>query len=106
MVSAIRNRKFQLVMGRKGPTKSELKNRMAARKSIVASRLIKVGEKFTESNIDVKRQAFISPMDWDNVIGRKATRDFVADEMIERYSLYIITTANQKMTDPVKELAK
>lgn len=84
MVSAVRNIEVSIGNGEKIPTKSELKNKIVARRSIVASRSIKVGEKFTENNIDVKRPGTgISPMCWDDVIGRKATRDFNADELIE-----------------------
>jgi N,N'-diacetyllegionaminate synthase len=38
----------------------------------------------TENNITVKRPGIgINPMEWDNVIGRKAIHDFKEDELIE-----------------------
>lgn len=68
----------------KKPTESELKNIDVVRKSIVASKDISKGEIFTEENITTKRPGNgISPMRWNEVIGRKALRSFVEDEIIE-----------------------
>lgn len=84
MVAAIRNVEQALGEGRKRPTDSELKNRLIARKSLVASRAIAVGERFGAANLTAKRPGSgISPMRWDEVVGRQAPRDFAADEMIE-----------------------
>ena len=50
----------------------------------MASRAIRAGEAFSESNLAAKRPGTgISPMRWDEVLGRKAPRDFAPDEMIE-----------------------
>ncbi|HNR95297.1 MAG TPA: SAF domain-containing protein, partial [Kiritimatiellia bacterium] len=66
------------------PSPSERKNIPVARKSIVASGDIAAGEKFTEKNITAKRPGTgISPMKWDDVIGRTAKRAYQTDEMIE-----------------------
>lgn len=85
MVRAIRN--IEAAMsgdGVKRPSLSEAKNREVARKSLVASRAIAQGEIFTESNVTAKRPGTgISPMRWDEVIGRRASRDFACDELIE-----------------------
>jgi len=60
-----------------------VKNEAIARKSLVAARAIQKGELFTPDNITVKRPgAGISPMRWDEVIGRTANRDFDKDEQI------------------------
>ena len=84
MVRAIRNVEKALGSGIKKPSPSELKNLPIARKSIVARRAIKKGEIFTEENLTVKRPGTgISPMRWNEVLGRKAPRDFKQDEMIE-----------------------
>jgi len=84
MVRAIRNIERALGNGIKKPSPSELKNKPIARKSIVAAKNIKKGEVFTEENITVKRPGSgISPMRWDEVLGRIARRDFSADELIE-----------------------
>lgn len=83
MVKSIRNIEKALGNGIKVPSKSEIKNIEIARKSIVASRRIKKGEKFTEENLSCKRpQQGISPMKWMQVIGKTAIKDFEKDEMI------------------------
>jgi N,N'-diacetyllegionaminate synthase len=84
MVTAIRNIEKALGDGNKIPAKSEIKNIAIARKSIVAKRNIKIGELFTEENITTKRPGNgISPMKWNDILGTKAKRDFVEDELIE-----------------------
>ena len=84
MVDGIRNIERALGDGIKRPTVSESRNKLVARKSIVASCAIRAGEVFTIENIAAKRPGTgLSPMLWDQVIGRKATREFAADELIE-----------------------
>ena len=84
MVAAIRNIEYALGDGIKRPTPSEEKNRLVARKSLVAARAIQSGELFSPSNVAVKRPGTgLSPMRWDEVMGRTAPRDFAADELIE-----------------------
>ena len=83
MISGIRNIEKALGTGIKKPSLSELKNKFVARKSIVAATPIKEGETFTEMNITVKRPGTgITPMRWDEMIGRKAGRDYKTDEII------------------------
>jgi N,N'-diacetyllegionaminate synthase len=85
MVEGIRNIELAMGTGIKEPTKSEIKNKVVARKSIVASKMIKTGEQFTTGNICVKRPGNgISPMLWDKVIGISAKRDYQIDELIEQ----------------------
>ncbi|MGY5850481.1 N-acetylneuraminate synthase [Salegentibacter sp. F14] len=85
MVEFIRNiEKAISGNGKKEPSKSEMKNKDIARKSIIASKEIKKGDKFNEDNLTVKRPGNgISPMEWDNVLGQTANRDFKEDELIE-----------------------
>lgn len=84
MVEAIRNVETALGRANKQVTSSESVNIIAARKSIVASTKIKQGELFTEDNLTVKRPGNgLSPMLWDEVIGKTAYRDFNVDELIE-----------------------
>jgi N,N'-diacetyllegionaminate synthase len=53
------------------------------RKSIVAKKEIQVGEIFSETNLSVKRPGTgISPMDWDNVIGKISNHYFNKDDQI------------------------
>ncbi|WP_299231509.1 N-acetylneuraminate synthase [uncultured Bacteroides sp.] len=84
MVKSIRNIEQALGSGHKTVSESERKNIEIARKSIVAAKDIKEGEIFTEDNITVKRPGNgISPMEWENVIGKAAKRDFQEEELIE-----------------------
>lgn len=84
MVSGIRNIEKAMGDGVKRPGPSELKNKPIARKSLVAACPIQAGEPFTEANLMAKRPGTgISPMRWDEVIGRQAPRNFAPDELIE-----------------------
>lgn len=83
MIDGIRNIERALGDGIKRPSVSELKNRSIARKSLVAIRSIRAGETFTTDNVGAKRPGTgLSPMRWDEVIGRVATNDFAVDELI------------------------
>jgi len=84
MIKAIRNIEIALGNGIKKPSKSESKNIEIARKVLVAKRDIKKGEKFSEENLTVKRAGKgISPMRWEEIIGKVANRNFKEDEKIE-----------------------
>lgn len=85
MVTSIRNIEMAISgSGIKEPSFSEIKNIVIARKSIVAQKDIKKGDIFTEDNITVKRPGNgISPMKWDEVLGKPAIRDFKEDVLIE-----------------------
>jgi N,N'-diacetyllegionaminate synthase len=85
MVKAIRNIERAISgNGVKEPSLSEQKNIAVARKSIVASQIIKKGAFFTEKNLTTKRPGSgISPMLWDQIIGTKANKDFQEDDLIE-----------------------
>ncbi len=83
MVSAIRHIEKALGDGNKKITSSELKNLNVVRKSVVAKHTIKKGELFSEENLTTKRPGNgISPMQWYELIGRKAVKDFEKDELI------------------------
>lgn len=85
MVTAIRNiEKAMRGSGLKEVSASEEKNKPIARRSIVAATNIAKGDIFTEENLIVKRPGTgISPMLWNEVIGKKAKKDFLEDELIE-----------------------
>ena len=84
MVECIRNIEVAMGDGIKEPTKSELKNKTVARKSIVAKTNISKGEVFSEDNLTTKRPGNgISPMRWNEIIGKIANRDYEEDELIE-----------------------
>ena len=84
MVSQIRNIEIALGDGVKTLTPSESENINVARRSIVAKLNIQKGEIFTELNLTTKRPGTgISPMQWNRIIGSKAWRSFVEDEIID-----------------------
>jgi len=84
MVDAIRNIEAAMGLANKKPTKSENKNKLLIRKSIVAKKTIKLGETLNVSNVTIKRPGTgISPMRWNKILGRKAIRKFIKDELIE-----------------------
>lgn len=84
MVSSIRNIEQVLGDGVKRPSPSESANVDIVRKSIVAAVPIGSGEEFTERNLTTKRPGSgISPMRWDDLIGKIASRSFEPDDLIE-----------------------
>lgn len=84
MVVGIRKIESALGSNIKQVSESEMTNVAIVRKSIVAAANIKRGDKYTEKNITTKRPATgISPMLWDEIIGKTADRDYKVDEMIE-----------------------
>ena len=83
MVLAVRNIEKALGNGIKKPSPSESKNIYAARKSIVAACDIKIGEKFTDTNLRVKRPGIgINPMKWNEIIGKTAKKNYSRDDII------------------------
>lgn len=84
MIASIRNIELALGSPVKQPTESEIKNRMVARKSIVAKTVIQEGEIFTTDNITTKRPGNgISPMKWYDILGKKADKRYSEDDLIE-----------------------
>ncbi len=83
MVESIRNVEQSLGNGIKIPTRSEIKNKDIARKSLVASQNIKEGEYFSSEKLDMKRPGNgISPFYYWDIQGYKAIKDFKIDEEI------------------------
>jgi N,N'-diacetyllegionaminate synthase len=84
MVQGIRSVEVALGAADKPLTNSERENISVARKSIVAVRPIKLGEKFDIQNIGIKRPGTgISPMRFYELIGRASPRNYNPDELIE-----------------------
>ena len=84
MIDGIRNIEEALGDGIKRLMPSEASNLWVIRQSIVASRKIKIDELFTTENLATKRAGSgISPMRWEEVLGKKAIRDFHENELIE-----------------------
>jgi N,N'-diacetyllegionaminate synthase len=83
MIRSVRVVEAALGTPLKQPTDSERPNRRLARKSIYAARSIRAGEAFSEENLTVKRpEDGISAMEWPNLIGHIAPRDFAAEELV------------------------
>ncbi|MBN1521878.1 MAG: N-acetylneuraminate synthase [Candidatus Aureabacteria bacterium] len=83
MVTSIRKIEKALGDGVKQPTPAENKIGLAVKKSIFAKKKIKRGDRLTEENITTKRPAGgISPLKWDEIIGRKANRDYEINDQI------------------------
>ncbi len=84
MVKAIRTVEQSMGNGTKVPMPLELKNRPIARKSLVARKNIKKGERYTKNNLTVKRPGTgINPMNYWSVIRDKAHDNFYEDEIIK-----------------------
>ncbi len=84
LVDGVREIEAAIGDGIKAPAPVELANRMVARKSLVAATKIAAGDVFTCDNLTCKRPGVgISPADFWEWQGRRASRDFAADEPIE-----------------------
>ena len=83
MVEAIRVIELVLGDGVKKPGASELNNRNITRKSLVAATNIEEGEIFTSENVSIKRPGTgIQPLHYWDVLGRKSTKSYLADELL------------------------
>ncbi|WGE89085.1 N-acetylneuraminate synthase [Actinobacillus arthritidis] len=83
LCEGIRAVEKSLGCSKKVVTRSEMKNKIVARKSIIAARAIKKGEVFTVENLTTKRPGNgISPMFWYEVLGKTAEQDFEEDQLI------------------------
>jgi N-acetylneuraminate synthase len=84
MVAAVRQVELALGSAIKSPAPSEIKNILIARKSLVARRAIRAGERFDEVNLTAKRPSGgMSPTRYWDVLGTIATRDYAEDEPID-----------------------
>ena len=84
MIDGVRKITIALGSGVKKVSSSERKNIKIARTSIVASKEIKKGEKFTIKNLTIKRPGNgISPMKLFKVIGKIAKKSFSKDKLIK-----------------------
>lgn len=84
MVQAIRNIELAISgSGEKLPSKSELPNRLIARKSLYLRFNVKKGELLTEENlIPLRPGDGINPMQWPFIVGLKATKDLIAGQQL------------------------
>lgn len=83
MVSAIRNVELAMGDGSKAPTASEMGNRIAARRSLIALEPIGPGDLFTADNLGSKRPgAGVCPMRYWEFLGTSASKAYSADEQL------------------------
>jgi N-acetylneuraminate synthase len=67
----------------KEPTYSELKNREIVRKSLVATSMINIGDKFTVNNIGIKRPGSgTDPINYWDIIDTISSKDYKVDDFI------------------------
>jgi N-acetylneuraminate synthase/N,N'-diacetyllegionaminate synthase len=85
MVESIRNIEKALSgSGEKKPSKSEIKNKTVARKSIYLTRDIAKGDRIKEEYLLPLRPGDgISPMEWNNVIGKKVLEHLSKNEQLK-----------------------
>jgi len=84
LTQKIRNIEKALGNGVKEPAMAELKTKSIVRKNIVARVAIRTGDLFTANNLTTKRSSGgIGAEKWDEVIGRKAIRDYEIDDTID-----------------------
>jgi N-acetylneuraminate synthase len=87
MVQGVREVELALGSGIKHATLSEAKNQPIARKSLVAARSIARGEAYTVENLSAKRPGSgVSPMHFWSYVGRRATRDYAPDDLIDGHA--------------------
>lgn len=83
MIDAIRAVEISLGDGIKGPRPSELKNKISARKSLIAAREISVGSIFTENDIVIKRPGGgLSPFKYWEIQGKKSINGYKPGDLI------------------------
>ena len=83
MIENIRTTELLIGNGIKVPNECEISNKAIARKSIVAKKYIKKGELLSSDNLCVKDLEGISPMQWDNLIGKISQQNYNNDDLIE-----------------------
>jgi len=84
MVSQIRDVETMLGNGHIDPSEADAPMKVMARRSIVAARAIKAGDRFTPEALAFKRPGDGLPPFWaEFLVTRKAKRDIAADEQIK-----------------------
>lgn len=85
LIDSIRTVEKALGSQRKEPNAGEIENRAIARRSVVASRPIAVGQIITAEDLTAKRpHDGLSPMDFWTLIGTAATRAYAIDDPVTR----------------------
>ena len=93
MIIAIRDGSYKKVgldeevlgLSEKKPNADEMENAKVVRKSIVAARHIRKGEKLSFENLTIKRPGTgIKPKYIESILGKKAKRAIAADSLINK----------------------
>ena len=85
MVNSIRKTELALGQFIKKPSKRVIKNISLVKKSIVASTIIKIGEKFIKNNLIIKRAGNgISPIYWYKILGKLSKKNYKMDQLISK----------------------
>lgn len=85
MVSCIRQVESAMGSSKKKRTLSEEKNVLIVRKCLVAAMQINSGEAFTVENMTCKRPGMgISPMEYWELLGKRAKKNYSEDELISK----------------------
>ena len=85
MIRNMRNINDAMGDGIKKPNRKELEHRNLGRKSIIAKKIIKKGDKFSKHNITLKRPGTgISPMEFFKLIGKKSNNNYKPDNLIKK----------------------
>ena len=89
LVHSVRNVENALGKPLKTLQKVEKRNKLIARKSLVAKKIIKKTDKFSKKNLNVKsRGNGISPMKWNDLIGKKSKKSYTIDQQILKKEIY------------------
>ena len=84
LVDAIKSVEFSLGDGIKGPSPSELKNKISARKSLIAANDISINQKISSQDIDIKRPGSgMSPYDYWKIQDKVAKRSYKKGDLID-----------------------
>lgn len=84
LISGIRIVETALGRAAKQPAMAEFDNRQIARRSVVAARDIAAGKSLEWQDLAFKRPGSgLSPLDAWDLIGRRVSRDYVVDELLE-----------------------
>lgn len=83
MIAGIRNIELALGNGLKGPKPSELKNKLVARKSLIAEQIISKGMTFSDENVAIKRPGSgVNPINYWGLIGTESQNDYQIGDLI------------------------
>ena len=83
LVRKVRELPILLGDGIKRPVTTEMNTRRNNRKGLVLTRNVKTGEKITPQNLEIKRPGYGIPCEfYCNVLGKTASRDLVADDVL------------------------